>query len=149
MARKGLTLLPGLVRRPQHLPLGRQLRSPECSTNDSLSNYRIARLFRTRQVSLPDYWRRPNRAHRAGIFSTILHIGITQLTLYTAITFVIHQFPGLYCYFRAPIQINFITYSKHVCSCQENRPDWITPPCHHKRPPPVRRQSPTTTTRGC
>ena len=54
MARKGLTLLPGLVRRPQHLPLGRQLRSPERSTNDYLSIYRIAGLFRTRQVSLPD-----------------------------------------------------------------------------------------------
>ena len=35
--RKGLTLLPGLVRRPQHLPLGLQPRSPECSTHTSLS----------------------------------------------------------------------------------------------------------------
>ena len=112
MARKGLTLLPGLVRRPQHLPLGRQQMSPECSTNDSLSNYRIAGLFRTRQVSLPDSttqrvgpagqthfstsrltirYQSLARLHES--FNTILHLGITQLTLYIAITFVIQQFP--------------------------------------------------------
>ena len=45
--RKGLTLLPGLVRRPQHLPLGLQPRSPECSTHTSLS-------IRTWQTSHPD-----------------------------------------------------------------------------------------------
>ena len=50
----GLTLLPGLVRRPRHLPLGCQLRSPEPSTHDSLSIYRNAELFRTRHTSLPD-----------------------------------------------------------------------------------------------
>ena len=43
--RKGLTLRPGLVRRPQHLPFGCQLRSPERSTHDSLSIYRNADLF--------------------------------------------------------------------------------------------------------
>ena len=37
ITRKGLTLLPVLVRRPQHLPLGCQPRSLERSTHDSLS----------------------------------------------------------------------------------------------------------------
>ena len=54
ITRKGLTLLPGLVRRPQHLPLGCQPWSPERSTHDSLSIYRNAGLFRARQTSLPD-----------------------------------------------------------------------------------------------
>ena len=52
--RKKLTLLPGLVRKPRHLPLGLQPRSPERSTHDSLSIYRNAELFRTRHTSLPD-----------------------------------------------------------------------------------------------
>ena len=37
--RKGLTLLPRIARRPQHLPSGRQLRSPERSTHFLLSSY--------------------------------------------------------------------------------------------------------------
>ena len=52
--RKGLTLLPRIVRRPQHLPPGRQLRSPKRSTHFLLSSLRYAGLFRTRQASLPD-----------------------------------------------------------------------------------------------
>ena len=43
----------------------------------------------------------------------------------------------------------YLILSKHVYSLQEYTPDWLTPPCHRKRPPPVRRQSPTTTTWGC
>ena len=52
--RKGLTLLPRIVRRPQHLPPGRQLRSPERSTHFLLSSSRYAGLFRTRKASHPD-----------------------------------------------------------------------------------------------
>ena len=52
--RKKLTLLPGLVRKPRHLPLGLQPRSPERFTHDSLSIYRNAELFRTWHTSLPD-----------------------------------------------------------------------------------------------
>ena len=37
ITRKGLTLLPGLARRPQNLPLGRQPRSPERSLHNPLS----------------------------------------------------------------------------------------------------------------
>ena len=39
--RKGLTLLPTIVRRPQHLPYGYQLWSPERSTHFSLSSHNI------------------------------------------------------------------------------------------------------------
>ena len=62
ITRNGLTLLPGLVRRPQHVPLGCQPQSPECSTHDSLSIYRNPGLFRNQQTSLPystAQWMRP------------------------------------------------------------------------------------------
>ena len=49
-----LSLLPRIFRRHQHLPLGCQLWSPECSTNVSKSLYDIAGLFRTPPASLPD-----------------------------------------------------------------------------------------------
>ena len=52
--RKGITLLPRIVRRLQHLPPERQLRSTERSTHFLLSSLRYAGLFRTRQASLPD-----------------------------------------------------------------------------------------------
>ena len=52
--RGGLSLLPRIFRRHQHLPLGCQLRSPECSTRFSQSLCDLAGLFRTPQASLPD-----------------------------------------------------------------------------------------------
>ena len=52
--RGGLSLLPQIFRRHQHLPLGCQLQSPECSTSLRQSLYDLARLFRTPQASLPD-----------------------------------------------------------------------------------------------
>ena len=63
--RGGLSLLPRIFRRHQHLPLGCQLRSPECSTRFSQSLYDLAGLFRTPQASLPDspllQWVLPSR----------------------------------------------------------------------------------------
>ena len=52
--REGLSLLPRIFRRHQHLPLGCQLRSPECSTLVRQSLYDLAGLFRTPQAYLPD-----------------------------------------------------------------------------------------------
>ena len=52
--RGGLSLLPRIFRRHQHLPLGCQPRSPECSTRFSQSLYDLAGLFRTLQASLSD-----------------------------------------------------------------------------------------------
>ena len=84
-------------------------------------------------------------------FNTILHLGITQLTLYTAITLVIYiSIPGPYCYFKALLdreQLDHILVTRLLFSRVHVRLN--NPPCHRKRPPPVRRQSPTTTTRGC
>ena len=54
ITRKGLSLLLGLVRRPQHLPLGLQPRSPERSPHYPPSIQRYAGLFRTWSTSLPD-----------------------------------------------------------------------------------------------
>ena len=50
----GLSLLPLIFRSHQHLPLGCQPRSPECSTRFNQSLCDLARLFRTPQASLPD-----------------------------------------------------------------------------------------------
>ena len=49
-----LSLLPRIFRRHQHLPLGCQPWSPECSTNVLTSLYVLAGLFRTLPASLPD-----------------------------------------------------------------------------------------------
>ena len=49
-----MSLLPRIFRRHLHLPLGCQLRSPECSTRLRQSLYNLAGLFRTPQASLPD-----------------------------------------------------------------------------------------------
>ena len=51
--RGGLSLLPRIFRRHQHLPLQCQLRSPECSTRFRQSLYDLVGLFRTPQASLP------------------------------------------------------------------------------------------------
>ena len=45
--RGGLSLLPRIFRRHQHLPLGCQPRSPECSTHFSQSLFDLAGLFQT------------------------------------------------------------------------------------------------------
>ena len=47
ITRKGLSLLPRDIWRHQHLPLGRQSRSPERSTTVTLCFSAYARLFRT------------------------------------------------------------------------------------------------------
>ena len=52
--RWGWSLLPRIFRRPQHLPLGCQLWSPECSTNVLTSLYDLAVLFLTLPASLLD-----------------------------------------------------------------------------------------------
>ena len=49
-----LSLLPRIFWTHQHLPLGCQPRSPECSTCLRQSLYDLAGLFRTPQASLPD-----------------------------------------------------------------------------------------------
>ena len=49
-----LSLLPRIFRGHQHLPLGCQLRSPECSTRLRQSLCDLAGLFRTPQASLRD-----------------------------------------------------------------------------------------------
>ena len=54
ITRKGLSLLPTVARRHQHLPLERQPRSPERSTLFPLSILGYTGLFRTPQTSLPD-----------------------------------------------------------------------------------------------
>ena len=116
LLRKRLTLLPGLVRRPRHLPLGCQPRSPECSTHDSLSIYRNAELFWTRHTSLPDSTAQRKRHAGQPHFSSIYPPQITQtsykrflsqsytfeahnnsLLLHTAIILTITSIPGLYC----------------------------------------------------
>ena len=50
----GLSLVPRIFRRHQHLPLGCQPRSLECSTRFSQSLYDLARLARTLYASQPD-----------------------------------------------------------------------------------------------
>ena len=49
-----MSILPRIFRRHQHLPLGCQPRSPECSTNVLTLLYVLAGLFRTLPASLPD-----------------------------------------------------------------------------------------------
>ena len=51
--RRGLSLLPRILRRHQHPPLGCQARSPECSTHFGQSLYELAGLFRTPRASQP------------------------------------------------------------------------------------------------
>ena len=78
LLRKRLTLIPGLVRRPQHLPLGCQPRSPERSTHDSLSIYRNAELLRTRNTTLPDSTAQRKRPAGQPHFSSIYPPQITR-----------------------------------------------------------------------
>ena len=83
ITRKGLTLLPGLVRRPQHLPLGHQPRSPERSPHHHLSIQRYAGLFRTRQTSLPDSTAQLMRPAGQSHFSPNYPPPITRTSSYT------------------------------------------------------------------
>ena len=158
--------IPNYVRRPQHLPLGCQPRSPERSTHDSLSIYRNAGLFRTRQTSLPDSTAQLMRPARQTHFSPNYPPPITRTSSYTrslsqSYTSKSHNnslnSDNTRNYINPRnilVNLNIITKRlylifKHVYSLQEYTPNFLTPPCHRKRPPPVRRQSPATTTLLC
>ena len=149
--RKGLTLLPIIVRRPQHLPRGRQLRSPERST-----------LFRTRQASLPDSTAQLSvLPDRPTFLLTIHHRPLVCLlirSLHTptqrnhTINSINLNNSRIYINPRNTL-VNLNTIAKRLYLILQTRlltsrihtqlPDST---CHRKMPPPVRRQSPTTTT---
>ena len=138
LLRKRQSLLPGLVRRPRHLPL--QPRSPERSTHDSLSIYRNAELFRTRHTSLldsTDKLRRPaGQPHYSSIYPTQITRTSSKRGLSQSYTFESHNNSLYSDYTRNNINSRtilqnrntnikqlYIYISKHVCSLQEHTSD--------------------------
>ena len=151
--RKGLTLLPRIVRRPQHLPPGCQLRSPERSTHFLLSILRYAGLFRTRQASIPDSTAQLSvLSDRPTILLTIHHRPLVRLltrNLHTptqrnhTINSIYLNNSRIYINPRNTL-VNLNTISKRLYFILKTRllssrihTQIRDSTCHRKRPPPV------------
>ena len=135
--RKGLTLIPTIVRRPQHLPSGRQLWSP-ASLPPGIYCSAVCPAVQTHySLSCPS----PDTIHSPAQQNHTLN----SIHSYNSRIYIISR--------NTLINLNTISNRLYLTLKARLLPSRMNAQlrdstCHRKRPPPVRRQSPTPTTCG-
>ena len=149
ITRKGLTLLPRIVRRPQHLPLGRQLRSPErnvprtsfCRYNDMPDSSRLGKppsrtlLLRYVSCRTDPFLSELSTTDYSHVLLNDLYHNPTQQK-YTINTLNSNNSRN---YINPRNTLVYLNKNKIRLLSSRIHAELTDSPCHRKRPPPVRR----------